>query len=152
MIDAIQTPDVSKMIDDHDKSSTAHNDIREELKIKTDSAQKYTPEYAKGNVIMDVLGIDTTGNFEPAYMKPGIIATEDASTLVSSPVTSGAFYAYREVFFLPNRAIIGNPQGKTIVRLTEAWPVPGRMWVNTYNIDMHSWSGWIEHYALRGTN
>lgn len=113
---------------------------------------EYTPEYAKGNVITDVLGIDTTGNFEPAYMKAGIIATEDASTLVSSPVTSGAFYAYREVFYLPNRAIVGNTQGKTIVRLTEAWPCSGRMWINSYNVDTKSWSSWCEHYSQRSAN
>ena len=36
-------------------------------------------------------------------MKPSIIATEDASTLDGSPITSGAFYAFRKVYYLQKK-------------------------------------------------
>ena len=68
----------------------------------------------------------------------GVIGTEDASTLINSPVTSGAFYAYREVLTIKSP----RQNYKTIVRLTEAYPVPGRLWIRVYNPDIASWSSW----------
>ena len=52
------------------------------------------------------------------------------------------FYTYREVFFIPNQGIVGNTYGKTIIRLTEAYPVSGRIWTNVYNTDSNDWTGW----------
>ena len=98
-----------------------------------DNNAKYTPPEASNNKITNTLLISTSGNFSEEYMHPGYIATEDASELSSSPVTSGPFYAYREVFFSPN---------KTIVKLTEAYPQNGRIWVNAYDSDTQKWRGW----------
>lgn len=100
---------------------------------------KYTPEYAYKNIITNLWQVSASGNFSMSAMKAGVVATEDASTLQNSPVTSGAFYAYREVFFL-NSAVNGS--SKIIVRLTESWPTPGRIWTASYNADIPRWSGW----------
>ena len=96
-----------------------------------------TPEYALKNIIVNPLIIDES--FENDVMKPGTIATEDATTLLNTPVTSGPFYAYREVFALQ----LSNGSGrKYVVRMTEAYPSPGRIWTCCYNTDTSKWSGW----------
>lgn len=104
--------------------------------------QQFIPEIAKNNIITDLLNININGVMNEPYMYPGSVATEDASTLINSPMREGAFYAYREVFFLPNRGIVGNTYGKTIVRLTEAYPISGRIWMNVYNTDTGKWNDW----------
>lgn len=109
------------------------------------NTQNYTPAVAKNNIISNVLLVDTKGTFNAPYMYSGVIATEDASKISGCPVTSGAFYAYREVFFLPNQGAVGNTQGKTIVRLTESYPISGRVWITSYNTDIQNWSPWQEH-------
>ena len=104
--------------------------------------QQFIPEIAKNNIITDLLNININGVMNEPYMYPGSVATEDASTLINSPMREGAFYAYREVFFIPNQGIVGNTYGKTIIRLTEAYPVSGRIWTNVYNTDSNDWTGW----------
>lgn len=104
--------------------------------------QQFIPEIAKNNIITDLLAINTNGVMNVSYMYPGSVATEDASSLQGSPIKSGAFYAYREVFFIPNQGIIGNTYGKTIIRLTESYPTVGRIWICVYNTDLGKWSDW----------
>lgn len=104
--------------------------------------QQFIPEIAKNNIITNLLNININGVMNEPYMYPGSVAMEDASTLINSPMREGAFYAYREVFFLPNRGVVGNTYGKTIIRLTEAYPVSGRIWTNVYNTDSNDWTGW----------
>ena len=104
--------------------------------------QQFIPEIAKNNIITNLLNININGVMNEPYMYPGSVATEDASTLINSPMREGVFYAYREVFFLPNRGVVGNTYGKTIIRLTEAYPVSGRIWTNVYNTDSNDWTGW----------
>lgn len=104
--------------------------------------QQFIPETAKNNIITNLLNININGVMNEPCMHPGSVATEDASTLINSPMREGAFYAYREVFFLPNRGVVGNTYGKTIIRLTEAYPVSGRIWTNVYNTDSNDWTGW----------
>ena len=116
----------------------------------TNKLAEYTQNIAKNNIITDVLSVNIKGVFEQSYMFPGVIATENASTLKNSPVKSGAFYAYREVFFIPNQGIVGNTYGKTIVRLTEAYPVAGRIWTTVYNTDFSSWSSWKKQEPISG--
>lgn len=105
-------------------------------------SQQFIPEIAKNNIITDLLNININGVMNEPYMYPGSVATEDASTLKNSPIKTGAFYTYREVFFIPNQGIVGNTYGKTIIRLTEAYPVSGRIWTNVYNTDLNDWTGW----------
>ena len=68
----------------------------------------------------------------------GVIGTEDASLLSSSPVSSGAFYAYRVV--MPIKSASGNY--KVVVTLFEAYPQGGRIWKAAYNPDGQGWSSW----------
>lgn len=104
--------------------------------------QNFIPEIAKNNIITNLLHINTDGVMDAAYMYPGSVATEDASSLEGSPIRSGPFYAHREVLFIPNRGIVGNTYGKTIVRLTEAYPNTGRIWTCSYNTDTQKWTQW----------
>lgn len=89
-----------------------------------------------------MLHINTNGIFNAPYMYSSIIGTEDASTLSGLPIKSDPFYAYREVFFIPNDGLPNNDRGKIIVRITEAYPNSGRIWISSYNTDTQSWSAW----------
>ena len=71
-------------------------------------------------------------------MRAGYVGTEDASTLINSPISSGPFYAYREILVVPN---VYDDKNKIIVRLTEAYPKHGRIWINLYN---NGWGNWEE--------
>lgn len=104
-----------------------------------DNWSKFLPLEAKKNIITNILHIDTTGNFTSPCMQAGIVATEDASKLLGSPVTSGAFYAYREVEVIE----LNSNNRKIIVKLTEAYPLAGRLWCVVYNTITKTWSNWI---------
>lgn len=98
----------------------------------------YTPYNGRKNFISNLLHIDLS-NPDAYCNKASVIATEDASTLIDSPVTSGAFYAYREVLFIDSPT---GGQPKCIVRLTQSYPFEGVIWTNIYDPNMASWSGW----------
>ena len=102
--------------------------------------ENFLPPKASQNRFSNPLHIDISGSYDIFEMKPGCIATEDASELSGSPVTEGAFYAWREVFWIPNSS--NNGGGKCIVKLTEAYPIAGRIWINAYNTDISEWSDW----------
>ena len=65
-----------------------------------------------------------------------VVATEDASTLINSPI----MYAYREVLPIISRI----DKYKFIIRLTENYPFSGRVCTNTYNSNRadNKWIGW----------
>lgn len=71
--------------------------------------------------------------------RPHAVNVEDASRLTASPVTSGAFYAYRLVFQTRGE---NSSLYHTLVILLELWPVMGRVWSNLYNKDVQNWYGW----------
>ena len=104
--------------------------------------EKFLPPKASQNTFSNLRIIDTSGSYNTDQMKTGCVATEDASELSDSPVTEGAFYAWRELFWIPNASKNGG--GKFIVRLTEAYPIAGRIWITAYNTDMSEWSQWAE--------
>ena len=81
----------------------------------------------------------------------GVIATEDASKLLNSPVAEGAFYAYREVLTIKS----ASKDYTVIVRLTEAYPSPGRIWIKMYNpcllytsVQVHQLLEWRQRQKL----
>ena len=114
-------------------------DISGEINSPTLKKMAEQMNFCKGSdrLLTDILNINfKDSNNESNYY--GVVGTEDASTLINSPVTSGAFYAYREVLTIKSP----RQNYKTIIRLTEAYPAPGRIWINAYNPDSSSWSGW----------
>ena len=104
--------------------------------------EKFLSPKASQNTFSNLLHIDTSGSYNIDQMKTGCVATEDASELSGSPITEGAFYAWRELFWIPNAS--QNSGGKCIVRLTEAYPIAGRIWITAYNTDISEWSQWTE--------
>jgi hypothetical protein len=89
--------------------------------------------------VVDMLNIDVakrdraSGNMQPAH-----VSTEDASTLINSPVASGPFYAIRTVDVVP--------VGHVLVRLEELYPKHGRVWTAMYDVN----SGWVNGDPNRG--
>ena len=117
------------------------NDVNQSLTLLNEGIQAVSKKqnFCKGSdrLLTDVLQIDFT-NPTGESNSYGVIATEDASKLLNSPVTDGAFYAYREVL-----TIKSVPKDyKVIVRLTEAYPSPGRTWIKAYNPNISDWSDW----------
>lgn len=123
------------------ENKDAIEDVTQSLGLLSEGIQAVSKKqnFCKGSdrLLTDVLIIDfknPTGESN-SY---GVIATEDASKLLNSPVTDGAFYAYREVLTIKS----ASKDYKVIVRLTEAYPSPGRIWIKMYNPDTSNWSGW----------
>ena len=142
----IGTTDISGIGDGTVTGAIAENkdaieDVTQSLGLLSEGIQAVSKKqnFCKGSdrLLTDVLIIDfkdPTGESN-SY---GVIATEDASKLLNSPVTDGAFYAYREVLTIKSAL----KDYKVIVRLTEAYPSPGRIWIKMYNPDTSNWSGW----------
>lgn len=77
-------------------------------------------------------------NRDATANKPCRIGTENAGSLINRAPgmpTSGAFIAMREVHWFATTHVL--------VVITEAFPVPGRIWANFYNCGV--WDGWHEH-------
>lgn len=66
-----------------------------------------------------------------------VVRTDDASTLINSPVTSGPFYAYRKVYpvYTP-----WSHHSKVFVELKEVFPQKGRIWTQAYDPN-NGWGG-----------
>lgn len=128
-------PDLkAQMAKDKEEINRSLNLLNKETK-----AISKNQNFCKGSdrLLTDVLQIDFT-NPTGESNSYGVIATEDASKLLNSPVADGAFYAYREVLTIKNHT----KDYKVIVRLTEAYPSPGRIWIKAYNPDVSDWSNW----------
>lgn len=74
-----------------------------------------------------------------------VVRTEDASTLINSPVTSGPFYAYRKVYpvYTP-----WSHHSKVFVELKEVFPQKGRIWTQAYDPN-NGWgdNGWSHPFT-----
>lgn len=104
-------------------------------------AWKFTPAFGGSNkAATDMLLIHTNASASLVNNQNGFVGTEDASTLTNSPVTSGAFYAYRTVY--PLKTDVGT---KICVELRELYPSLGRVWTNLYQSNTEAWSGWVEN-------
>ena len=68
-----------------------------------------------------------------------VVRTDDASTLINSPVTTGPFYAYRKVYpvYVP-----WSHHSKIFVELRETFPQKGRIWTQAYDPN----NGWGERW------
>ena len=68
-----------------------------------------------------------------------VVRTDDASTLINSPVTSGPFYAYRKVYpvYTP-----WSHHSKVFVELKEVFPQKGRIWTQAYDPN----NGWGDRW------
>ena len=68
-----------------------------------------------------------------------VVRTDDASTLINSPVTSGPFYAYRKVYpvYTP-----WSHHSKIFVELKEIFPQKGRTWTQAYDPN----NGWGDRW------
>lgn len=81
----------------------------------------------------------SNGNYD------NVVRTEDASTLINSPVTSGPFYAYRKVYpvYVP-----WSHHSKIFVELRETFPQKGRIWTQAYDPN-NGWgdNGWSHPFT-----
>nr|DAH39516.1 MAG TPA: hypothetical protein [Caudoviricetes sp.] len=122
-------------------------DARVNLGAANNVVEHYAPYWgANQQPTNDLMLIDVNDNFGSANYDMSF-GTEDASTLINSPVTSGAFYGYRKVYQV--HSSVANHY-KTIVEIHEAYPMRGRIWTAEYNPDT-GWSGWWHTYTNADT-
>ena len=62
-----------------------------------------------------------------------------ATTFTNSPYTAGPFFGYRVVRWCSGSA---NSYHLVTVELREQYPISGRVWSNTYDINTGTWYGW----------
>lgn len=118
-------------------------DARINLGAASNAVEHYAPYWgANQQPTNDLRLIDINDNFGTANYDMSF-GTEDASTLINSPVTSGPFYGYRKVYQVHSSAA---NHYKTIVEIHEAYPMRGRIWTSEYNSDI-GWSGWWHNYT-----
>lgn len=115
-----------------DKGGTGQNTIEATI------AQMCGIGFGASNKVTDCLAIDTINPYAFSNL-PSIIGTENAATLVNSPVQSGAFYAQRTIYPIQSE----HSGYHFIVYLHEMYPKIGRIWAAGYNKDIQSWGdGW----------
>jgi hypothetical protein len=114
---------------------------KEELEVIgeiSNLTKKLVPSFAAQHTAPnDLLNVYLNGDYTQDCMQPSQVATEDASTLVNSPLASGAFYAFRTVE--------SYNVGHVCVRLHEMYPNNGRVWSNMYDKNQQNWMGWVSN-------
>lgn len=97
--------------------------------------------------VKDLLLINFSGDdpYNTSTNYDNVVRTEDASTLINSPVTSGPFYAYRKVYpvYTP-----WSHHSKVFVELKEVFPQKGRIWTQAYDPN-NGWgdNGWSHPFT-----
>lgn len=95
----------------------------------------------------DLMLINFSGDdpYSTSVNYDNVVRTEDASTLINSPVTSGPFYAYRKVYpvYTP-----WSYHSKVFVELKEVFPQKGRIWTQAYDPN-NGWgdNGWSHPFT-----
>lgn len=118
-------------------------DARINLGAASNAVEHYAPYWgANQQPTNDLWRININDNFGTSNYDWSF-GTEDASTLINTPVTSGPFYGYRKVYQVHSSAA---NHYKTIVEIHEAYPMRGRIWTSEYNPDS-GWSGWWHNYT-----
>lgn len=72
-----------------------------------------------------------------------------SSDLVNSPYTASPFYGYRQT--LVSKYGMTNTSHLTTVIIFESYPVPGRIWGNTYDDAGKNWIGWKQNGVQAAT-
>ena len=123
------------------------SDARINLGAAAGVVEHYAPYYGANNQpYTDLWLIDINNSLGDANADWSF-GTEDASTLVNSPVTSGPFYGYRKVYQV--HSSVANHY-KTIVEIHEAYPMRGRIWTAEYDPNT-GWKGWWHTYTNADT-
>ena len=120
-----------------DGNYQSSGDVTTGLGISLNKLYQFSNVHGSNNLVSDLLHVDPNNPGADVNTRT-VVATEDASTLVNSPVTSGAFYASREVQCIKSHA----GGYKVNVILYENYPVSGRIWTSSFNPDNNSWDGW----------
>lgn len=122
-------------------------DARINLGAASNAVEHYAPYWGANQQPTKDLWLINTGNSFGESNYDWSFGTEDASTLINTPVTSGPFYGYRKVYQV--HSSVANHY-KTIVEIHEAYPTRGRIWTSEYNPDT-GWSGWWHTYTNADT-
>lgn len=114
--------------------------IRNNLHVDGGVANGGATNQSKNDLLMiDVGNPYGSSNYDCSF------GTDDASTLINSPVNSGPFYAYRRTYQVYNTV---NNFYNTTVELHESYPQRGRIWKREYAPNV----GWSSHWSYSFTD
>lgn len=90
---------------------------------------------------VNFLGVDVS-SANPTVNAPYFFGLNDASGFTNSPVVSGPFWGYVQIFSSPYKN--NSPTGThlTTVLIVESYPTPGKMYGNVYDNSQSKWIGW----------
>lgn len=92
---------------------------------------------------VDLLQVNTTDANGPENAPYFFGSNSPSSDLINSPYTSSPFYGYRQT--LVSKYYGTNTSHLTTVIIFESYPVPGRIWGNTYDDYAKNWIGWKQN-------
>ena len=99
---------------------------------------------------VDLLQVNTTvanGQENAPYF---FGSNSPSSDLVNSPYTASPFYGYRQTL-VSKYGGTNTSQHLTTVIIFESYPVPGRIWGNTYDDAGKNWIGWKQNGVQAAT-
>lgn len=91
------------------------------------------------NQITDLLNVNLSNRNSDINKIHYFGSDNPATAFTNSPYTAGPFYGYRVVRWCSESA---NTYHLVTVELHEQYPVSGRVWSNTYDINNGTWYGW----------
>lgn len=118
------------------------NDVNQSLTNKLD-ASNVDPMFCESipgrNQITNFLHVDLSNRNSYINKIHYFGSNNPAAEFVNSPYTAGPFFGYRVVRWCSESA---NTYHLVTVELHEQYPVSGRVWSNTYDINNGTWYGW----------
>lgn len=98
---------------------------------------------------VDLLHVNTIDANGPENAPYFFGSNSPSSDLINSPYTSSPFYGYRQM--LVSKYYGTNTSHLTTVIIFESYPVPGRIWGNTYDDYAKNWIGWKQNGVQAAT-
>lgn len=136
----------ANMNDLEDRIQEGFDEINQSLTNLDNSLDStFCKNLAIRNAITNFLLIDDKK--DSTYHKISYFGSDTPSTqFVNSPYNDGPFYGYRVVRWCSASTTSAH---LVTVELHEQYPIPGRIWSNTYDIYNKGWNGWTTSMVRR---
>lgn len=132
----------ANMNDLEDRIEAEFNEVTQSLTNKLD-ASNVDPMFCESipgrNQITNFLHVDLSNRNSYINKIHYFGSDNPATAFTNSPYTAGPFYGYRVVRWCSESA---NTYHLVTVELHEQYPISGRVWSNTYDINNRTWYGW----------
>lgn len=139
----------ANMNDLEDRIQEGFDEINQSLTNKLD-ASSVDPMFCESipgrNQVTNFLYVDLDNRNSDINKIHYFGSDNPATTFTNSPYTAGSFYGYRVVRWCSAST---TSLHLVTVELHEQYPIPGRVWSNTYDIYNKGWNGWTTSMVRR---